>query len=120
MFLELDGTKYVTTRVNYLKALTTLFRVRRRMLFLRSSLLLAMRFEPSSTGCCSESDLHSSALRLLDSCLLRHRRRMEISVGDDRFGLGGWELTLPPAKMVVVGDAGLVSLLLQVSPDREG
>ena len=84
------------------------------MLFLRSSLLLAARFEPSSTGCCSESDLHSSALRLLDS-LLRHRRRMEISVGDDRFGFGGWELTrLPPAKMVVVGDAGLVSLLLQV------
>ena len=42
-------------------------------------------------------------------------------MGDDRFGFGGWELTrLPPAKMVVVGDAGLVSLLLQVSPDKEG
>ena len=42
-------------------------------------------------------------------------------MGDDRFGFGGWELTLPPAKMVVVGDAGLVSLLLQVGLlDKEG
>ena len=86
------------------------------MLFLRSSwlplLLLGVFPLPPPTelevvesgsgyrGCSPESDLLSSALRLLDS--LRQRRRMEISVGDGRFGWGaGWEL-MPRAKVIVV------------------
>ena len=86
------------------------------MLFLRSSwllllLLAALPFPPPPElevvesgsgyrGCSPESDLLSSALRLLDS--LRQRRRMEINVGDGRFGWGaGWGL-MPRAKVIVV------------------
>ena len=92
------------------------------MLFLRSSWLLLLAvfpFPPSTElevvesgsgyrGWSPEFDLLSSALRLLDS--LRQRRRMEISVGDGRFGCAGWELR-PCAKVIVVAEADVVDVL---------
>ena len=121
--IQLVGSRIQQLR-NYLKALTTLLRVRRRMLFLRSSwlpplLLLAvfplppteLEFTSGSgyRGCSPESDLLSSALRLLDS--LRQRRRMEISVGDGRFGCAGWELRPWAKVIVVVAEADVVDVL---------
>lgn len=98
------------------------------MLFLRSSWLLPVMLavlpfpaspppevevlESRYRGCSPESDLLSSALRLLDS--LRHRRLMEISVGDGRFGCAGWESRPPRPRakfIVVVAEADVVDVL---------
>lgn len=95
------------------------------MLFLRSSWLLLLLlavfpFPPPPEldvvesgsgyrGCSPESDLLSSTLRLLDS--LRQRRRMEISVGDGRFGCAGWELRPQAKVIVVVAEADVVDVL---------
>ena len=103
-----------------MKALTTLFRVRRRMLllllFLRSSLLLAAMtcWPASGLQCWSMSDLLSSALRLLDS--FRQRRLMEINVGDGRFGVvWGWT---PPALLTRPGLAAKVVVVVEGGPDK--